>query len=125
MMNTEIRISKHEFRNKFKSRMTKIQNDGVVRKRVRSLKNSDLGIVSDFGLRISNLFTDFPKQNKPPASSKPVMGKDQHLTGDCLRGQAREARESTKPFRFESVFPSAKIFIDAPFSIASLEGREI
>jgi len=42
--------------------------------------------------------------------------------GGFLRGQARE---STKPFRFEFVFPSAKIFIDAPFSIASLEGREI
>jgi hypothetical protein len=62
-MNTKIRISKHETRNKFESRMTKILNGGNLREPFRSLENSDLGIVSDFGFRISSLITDLPEQN--------------------------------------------------------------
>jgi hypothetical protein len=64
--------------------MTKIPNGVIVRERFRSLENSNLGIVSDFGFRISNLITDLPKQNKPPVSSKPVMGKDQMDGGGSL-----------------------------------------
>jgi hypothetical protein len=64
LMNTKIRISKHEYRNK--SRMTKIPNDKVVRKAFRLLENLDLGIVSDFGFRISNLINDLTEQNKTP-----------------------------------------------------------
>ena len=63
-MNPKIRISKHEYRNKFESRMTKIPNRRVLREGFRSLENSDLGIVSDFGFRISNLIMDLPQQNK-------------------------------------------------------------
>ena len=66
LMNTKTRISKHEYRNKIKSRMTKIPNDGVVRKWFRSFENSDLGIVSDFGFRISNLNNALTAQNKTP-----------------------------------------------------------
>ena len=73
-MDTKIRISKHEYRNKFESRMTKIPNDGVVRKSFRVLESLDLGIVSDFGLRISSLIADLFKRNKPPMPSRPVIG---------------------------------------------------
>ena len=75
--NGKIRISKHEYRNKFKSRIPKIPNERAARKSFRSLENSDLGIVSDFGFRNSDFIMDLPRQNKPPVSSKPVMGKDQ------------------------------------------------
>jgi len=54
--------------------MTKIPNAGVVREPFRSLENSDLGIVSDFGFRISNLITDLPKQNKTPCVQQPRLG---------------------------------------------------
>jgi len=81
-MSMKIRISKHEYRNKFKSRMTKISNDGVVKISFRALENLDLGIVSDFGFRISNLINDLTEQNKtPPVSSKPVVGRDQFNKG--------------------------------------------
>ena len=81
LLDIKIRISKHEYRNKFKFRMTKIPNHGAARKSFRSLEYSDLGIVSDFGFRISNLITDLPKKNSPLVSSKPVMGKDQFFRG--------------------------------------------
>jgi hypothetical protein len=61
--------------------MTKIPNDGVVRKSFRSLENSDLGIVSDFGFRISDLINNLTEQNKILVSSKPVKGKEQHQWG--------------------------------------------
>ena len=80
-MNPKIRISKHEYRNKFESQMTKIPNGRVLGEGFRSLENLDLAIVSDFGFRISNLITDLPEQNKLPASGEPVMGKDQFFRG--------------------------------------------
>jgi hypothetical protein len=46
--------------------MTKIPNGRVLREGFRSLENLDLGIVSDFGFRISNLIIGLPKQNKTP-----------------------------------------------------------
>jgi len=81
LVNGKIRISKHEYRNKFKSRIIKILNEGAARESFRSLENSDLGIVSDFGFRISDLFADLPEQNKPLVSSKPVMRKDHSERG--------------------------------------------
>ena len=63
-MDPKIRISKHEYRNRSESQMTKIPNGGVVSKRFRSLENLDFEIVSDFEFRISNLFTGLPKQNE-------------------------------------------------------------
>jgi len=73
-MNTKIRISKHEYRNKFKFRMTKIPNNGVVRKSFRSLENLDLEIVSDFGFRISNLINDLTEQDKAPCAQQTSYG---------------------------------------------------
>jgi hypothetical protein len=66
MMNPKIRISKHESRNKFEYRMTKVPNGRVLREAFMSLENSDLGIVSDFGFRISDLTIGLYQQNKTP-----------------------------------------------------------
>jgi hypothetical protein len=44
MMNPKIRISKHESRNKFEYRMTKVPNGRVLREAFMSLENSDLTI---------------------------------------------------------------------------------
>ena len=72
-MNTKIRIPKHEYRDKFEFRMTKIPNRGVVREPFRALENLDLGIASDFGFRISNLIKGLPKQNKTPGVQQPRL----------------------------------------------------
>jgi hypothetical protein len=53
--------------------MTKIPNGGAARDPFRSLENSNLGIVSDFGFRISNLINDLTEQNKTPCSQQPRL----------------------------------------------------
>jgi len=74
VMNTKIRIPKHEYRNKFESRMIKIPNNGLPKESFLSLQNLDLGIVSDFGFRISNLIIHLPKQKMAPGVQRASYG---------------------------------------------------